>query len=66
MNIAKLQQGCILSDEDAFKLCLVGLVESNTQVVVIISHDCDIASESDENVEVIIGTAKKVGVCRCR
>ncbi len=56
MNIAKLQQGCILNDDDACKLCLVN---SNEQVVVIISHDCDLASESDENIEVIIGTIKE-------
>jgi len=53
MSIAKLRQGCILSDEDARKL---QLVDADGSVIVIISHDCDLASESDEYIEVIVGT----------
>lgn len=54
MSIAKLRQGCILSDGDAFKLGLIN--QDSKQVVVIISHDCDLASQADENIEFIVGT----------
>lgn len=54
----KLQQGCILSPEDAHKLSLVELMEKDNYCVVVISHDCDLANNGEINIEFIIATIK--------
>ncbi len=49
------RQGCVLTDEDALALGLVEALASGQRAVVI-SHDCDLPSDAELIVEVIIGT----------
>ena len=55
MRHNKLQQGCLLSDGDVHKLGLVQLKDSQ-KCAIVISHDCDLTSEADEHIEVIVGS----------
>ena len=54
MSNAKLQQGSVLTKEDAFELGLINSADCNNRAIVI-SHDCDLANNV-EYVEFIIGT----------
>jgi hypothetical protein len=49
------RQGSLLAGEDAYAL---GLVESlaSDKCVIVISHDCDLPSQAEDFVEVIVGT----------
>lgn len=51
----QLKQGCVLADGDAHKLGLVDDINTNQRVVVI-SHPCDLLSEKEEFIEIIVGT----------
>lgn len=55
MRNTKLQQGCVLTDKDAYRL---GLIDSPNpdNYIVVISHDCDLVSNAEEFVEFILGT----------
>ena len=48
------RQGSLLTDEDAHSLSLVDTEDPGKRVIVI-SHDCDMANDTEEFVEVIIG-----------
>jgi hypothetical protein len=54
MSNAKLQQGSVLTKEDAFELGLINSKDCNNRAI-IISHDCDLANNA-EYIEFIIGT----------
>ncbi len=54
MSNAKLEQGSVLTKEDAFELGLINSADCNNRAV-IISHDCDLANNV-EYIEFIIGT----------
>lgn len=50
----KWRQGDLLADEEAYAMGLVEAINSNRYIVVI-SHDCDLPSEAEPFVEVIVG-----------
>ena len=50
------RQGSVLADADAYALGLTGASQTNN-VVVVISHDCDLANAEEPEIEVIVGTA---------
>lgn len=54
MSNAKLQQGSVLTKEDAFELGLINSKDCDNRAI-IISHDCDLANNA-EYIEFIIGT----------
>ena len=49
------RQGSLLAGEDAYALGLVASLASD-KCVIVISHDCDLPSQAEDFVEVIVGT----------
>lgn len=59
------RQGHFLKHDDAVSLGLVKPEETN-QKVVVITHDCDLQSGSEKNIELLIGSLKKSSSQRTR